>query len=244
MNTPLFLNNIRIVLSHTSHPGNIGSAARAMKTMGLADLRLINPQRFPDPQAHAMAAGASDILEAAQVSDTLEAALAGTVLAVGCTARRRDLSHRMLSARDAAPILMEQAAQTPVALVFGTEMSGLTNAELDRCQMLVHIPADPEFSSLNLGAAVQVLAYELRCALPEQTMPVEAQTTLARHEDLELFYTELERTLLLTGYLNPAAPRRLMPRLRRLFARTMLEKEELNILMGMLKVMRQGYTKG
>lgn len=210
-----------------------------MKTMGLGDLRLVKPHRFPDPAAHAMASGALDVLENAQVCDTLEAALAGSVLAAGCTARRRDLSHPMLSAREAAPMLLKHAAHAPVALLFGTEMSGLTNAELDRCQMLVHIPANPDYSSLNLAAAVQVLAYELRCALPGLAMPAATPMALARHEDVELFYRELEHTLVLLGFLNPAAPKRLMTRLRRLFARALLEKEELNILMGILKAVRK-----
>ncbi|BBP03569.1 tRNA (cytidine/uridine-2'-O-)-methyltransferase TrmJ [Sulfuriferula plumbiphila] len=239
MNKTFLLNNVRIVLSHTSHPGNIGSAARAMKTMGLADLRLVNPKRFPDPAAHAMSSGALDVLDNARVCASLEEALSGCVFTVGCTARRRDLSHPMLSARDAAPVLLKHAARQPVALVFGTEMSGLTNAELDRCQLLAHIPSNPDYSSLNLASAVQVLAYELRCALPGLPLPPADTPELAQHEDVELFYHQLERTLISTGFLNPAAPRRLMTRLRRLYARTLLEKEELNFLMGILKAMRK-----
>ena len=239
MNKTFLLNNVRIVLSHTSHPGNIGSAARAMKTMGLSDLRLVNPKQFPDPVAHAMSSGAQDVLDNARVCISLDEALNGSVLTVGCTARRRDLSHEMLSARDVAPILLKQAALQPVALVFGTEMSGLTNAELDRCQLLTHIPSNPDYSSLNLASAVQVLSYELRCALPDLTMPPADAPELAQHEEVELFYRELERTLIATGFLNPAAPRRLMTRLRRLYARTRLEKEELHFLMGIVKAMRK-----
>lgn len=232
------LKNIRVVLSHTSHPGNIGAAARAMKTMGLYDLRLVCPKLFPDPAAVAMSSGATDILDTATVTEDLASALTDTVMVMGCTARRRDLSHTMLSAREAAPLLLSHAAYARVALIFGTEMSGLTNAELDQCQVLVHIPANPDYSSLNLAAAVQILAYELRCALPNLTMPVSTLPELARHEDLEVFYRELERTLIAIGFLNLAAPRRLMTRLRRLFSRTQIEKEELNILMGILKLMR------
>ncbi|WP_413436984.1 RNA methyltransferase [Sulfuriferula sp. GW1] len=239
MNKTFLLNNVRIVLSHTSHPGNIGSAARAMKTMGLSDLRLVNPKQFPDPVAHAMSSGAQDVLENARVCTSLDEALNGSVLTVGCTARRRDLSHEMLSARDMAPILLKQAALQPVALVFGTEMSGLTNAELDRCQLLAHIPSNPDYSSLNLASAVQVLSYELRCALPELTMPPADVPELAQHEEVELFYRELELTLISAGFLNPAAPRRLMTRLRRLYSRTRLEKEELHFLMGIVKAMRK-----
>ncbi|BBP00623.1 RNA methyltransferase [Sulfuriferula nivalis] len=230
------LNNIRIVLSHTSHPGNIGSAARAMKTMGLIDMRLVQPKQFPDPVAVAMSAGSTDVLDAAQVTEDLATALQGATLVVGCTARRRDLSHKMVSARELAPLLMAQAQTNPVALVFGTEMSGLTNAELEQCQLLVHIPANPEYSSLNLASAVQILCYELRCAIID--MPAAAPVELARHEDLELFYQELEQSLIAIGFLNLAAPRRLMTRFRRLYSRAQLEKEELNILMGMVKLIR------
>lgn len=241
MNKTFLLNNVRIVLSHTSHPGNIGSAARAMKTMGLSDLRLVNPKLFPDPVAHAMSSGAQDVLDKAQVCTSLDEALGGSVFAVGCTARRRDLSHEMLSAREVAPLLLKHAAQQPVALVFGTEMSGLTNAELDRCQLLAHIPSNPDYSSLNLASAVQILSYELRCALPELTLlPADTDTPeLAQHEEIELFYRELELTLISARFLNPAAPRRLMTRLRRLYSRTRLEKEELHFLMGIVKAMRK-----
>ena len=236
MGTPNYpLDNVRIVLSHTSHPGNIGAAARAMKTMGLHDLRLIQPKSFPDAMAVAMSAGATDVLDAAIVSNELTAALAGATMVVGCTARRRDLSHQLLTARQAAPLLLAQAAVAPVALLFGTEMSGLTNAELEQCQMLVNIPANPDYSSLNLAAAVQILGYELRCALPELAVMSRSAPDLAVHDDLALFYQELEQTLVMIGFLNLAAPRRLMTRLRRLYSRAQLEKDELNILMGILK---------
>jgi tRNA/rRNA methyltransferase len=230
------LNNVRIVLSHTSHPGNIGSAARAMKTMGVHDLRLVSPKQFPDPVAIAMCAGSTDVLDAAQVTVDLASALQGATLVVGCTARRRDLSHKMVSARELAPIFMAHAQHNPVALLFGTEMSGLTNAELEQCQMLVHIPANPDYSSLNLASAVQILCYELRSALVD--MPAVAPVELAKHEDLERFYQELEQSLIAIGFLNLAAPRRLMTRFRRLYSRAQLEKEELNILMGMVKLIR------
>ncbi len=210
-----------------------------MKTMGLSDLRLVNPKLFPDPVAHAMSSGAQDVLDSARVCTSLDEALEGSVFTVGCTARRRDLSHEMLSAREVAPVLLKQAALQPVALVFGTEMSGLTNAELDRCQLLAHIPSNPDYSSLNLASAVQILSYELRCALPELTMlPADTQE-LAAHEEIELFYRELELTLISARFLNPAAPRRLMTRLRRLYSRTRLEKEELHFLMGIVKAMRK-----
>ncbi len=232
------LDHVRIVLSHTSHPGNIGSAARAMKTMGLSRLYLVNPKRFPDAIAVAMSEGAADLLDSAQVLSSLEEALVGVTLVAGCTARTRGLSHDMLSVRDAAPQLALQAAHSPVALVFGTEMSGLTNAELDLCHLLVHIPANPDFSSLNLAAAVQILAYEMRLACGADRVP-EASMPLAQHDEMEHYYHELERTLVEIGFMNPAAPRRLMTRLRRLYARARIEREELNILMGILKRIHQ-----
>jgi tRNA/rRNA methyltransferase len=229
------LNNIRIVLSHTSHPGNIGAAARAMKTMGLERLYLVNPKAFPDPVADARAAGAADVLENAQVCATLDEALAGTVLAVAVTARRRDLSHEMLSAHQAASRMLALAPQGDVALLFGTEMSGLSNAELDKCQLLATIPANPAFTSLNLASAVQILAYELRMAfLGEAEVPAAKALEAASFEDVERFYQHLERTMIDTGFLDPACPGRLMQRLRRLFARARPEKEEVSILRGIL----------
>lgn len=240
MKKPNVLNNIRIVLSHTSHPGNIGAAARAMKTMGLERLYLVNPKAFPDPVADARAVGALDVLEKAQVCTTLDEALAGTVLAVAVTARRRDLSHEMLSAHQAAAHMLELAVQGDVALLFGTEMSGLSNAELDKCQLLATIPANPEFSSLNLASAVQILAYDLRMALlnlaplGEGEVPAAKAQEAASFEDVERFYQHLERTMIDTGFLDPACPGRLMQRLRRLFARARPEKEEVSILRGIL----------
>jgi tRNA/rRNA methyltransferase len=232
---PDALANIRVVLSHTSHPGNIGSAARAMKTMGLSQLCLVAPRHFPHPEADALSAGAVDVLQTAQVHATLEDALASCVTAVGLTRRRRDLSHEPLDAREAAAKLIAIAQTQPVALVFGNETSGLSNEELGRCQMLVTLPANPAYPSLNLAAAVQVMAYELRMAalgaVPADTAPRD----LAPLEDIEFFFARLEETLIDIGFLDPAHPKRLMPRLRRLFSRTQLEKEELSILMGMLK---------
>src|SRR5687768_8319118 len=167
MNPPYPLDNVRVVLSHTTHPGNIGAAARAMKTMGLASLYLVNPKFFPDKEAERRAAGAWDILNKTRVCADLDDALSGTVLAAAVTARPRDLSHEVFDARRGAMELLEQARQDPVALVFGTEMSGLTTLEVSKCQIVVHIPANPEYSSLNLASAVQLMAYELRMALPE-----------------------------------------------------------------------------
>jgi tRNA/rRNA methyltransferase len=229
------LARIRVVLSHTSHPGNIGAAARALKTMGLSELVLVQPQRFPHKDADAMACGALDLLEAAPIRESLDMALQGCVLAAGLTARRRGLSHDPLYPRDAARQLVEIAQTRPVALVFGNETYGLSNAELEKCQMLVTLPANPEYPSLNLAAAVQVMTYELRVAALGEPELATAAVDLARLEDIELFFERLEKTLVDIRFLDPAHPKKLMPRLRRLFARTRLEKEELSILMGILQ---------
>ena len=228
------LSHIRIVLSHTSHPGNIGAAARAMKTMGITSLYLVNPKRPVDAEAEAMASGASDVLHGARVCASLAEALQGTVYALAVSARRRELAYASIDVRSAAQHLLAAAREGEVAIVFGTEMSGLTNEEILQCRAAAHIPADPGYSSLNLAAAVQVLAYEARvAALGAQPLPA-ADSAPARHEDVENFYVHLEQSLLASGFLDPANPRRLMPRLRRLFGRVRLEQEEVNILRGML----------
>jgi tRNA/rRNA methyltransferase len=230
------LANVRIVLCQTSRPGNIGAAARAMKTMGLNQLYLVTPKKFPDKEADAMACNAVDLLETAHVCATLQEALTGCAFAIGLTARRRDLSHEMFSAQQAAIQAIEVAAAQPIALIFGTEMSGLSNAELDLCQLLAMIPTDPEFSSLNLASAVQVMSYEVRMATLDRAMEqVDAAAPLAANEDVEGFYRHLEETLIKIGFLNADAPGRLMQRVRRIYARARLEKEEVNILRGILK---------
>lgn len=229
------LDNIRIVLCHTSHPGNIGSAARAMKTMGLSRLCLVKPRKFPHAEAVAMASGATDVLENAQLFDTLEDALAGCALVIGLTARQRELSHAAISPRVAAAEALAIAADLDVALVFGGETSGLSNEELIRCQRLAHIPANPDYSSLNLASAVQVLAYELRVASEDAPQAGGKRLQPATHDEIEGFYIHLEQTLIDIGFLDPALPKRLMLRLRRLFTRAGLQKEEVNILRGILK---------
>ncbi|MDP2231202.1 RNA methyltransferase [Methylotenera sp.] len=229
------LHNFRVVLCQTSHPGNIGSAARAMKTMGISQLYLVKPDSFPDAHATALSTGAADLLENAVVTETLAEALTGCAFAIGLSARKRGLSHELVNVRTAATKAIEIAATQPVALVFGTEMSGLSNAELDHCQMLAMIQANPEYSSLNLAAAVQVMCYELRmAALDENTISPNVTSEYATIDSLEGFYAHLEETLLHIGYLNPAAPKKLMERLRRIYARVRLEKEEVNLLRGIL----------
>jgi tRNA/rRNA methyltransferase len=228
------LRNVSVVLCDTSHPGNIGAAARAMKTMGLADLRLVRPKCFPDPQALWRAARAADVLEQASVHDTLDAALADVGFSAACSARTREIAVPALVCRDAAVRLIDVARTQRVALVFGNETSGLTTEDVNRCKLLAWIPANPAYSSLNVAAAVQVFAYELRVSAAAE--PVRAATTrFASHEEIEGFYAHLEAAMCETGFMNPEMPKKLMPRLRRLFARSGLEPEEVNILRGILK---------
>jgi tRNA/rRNA methyltransferase len=230
------LDNIRIVLAETSHPGNIGAAARAMKTMGLSSLHLVRPQRFPDPEATWRALRAGDVLERATVHANLEDALRGTALAIACSARTRGIAVPQTDARGAAQRAIEVAASQGVAFVFGNETYGLTTEEVNKCALLATIPANPEYSSLNLAAAVQVFAYELWTAAGAE-VPAGSRRELATHEELEGLYAHFERALGETGFFDPEHPRKLMPRLRRLFARAALETEEINILRGIIKAL-------
>jgi len=229
------LKNIRVILCETAHPGNIGAAARALKTMGLARLVLVAPRRYPDPQAEWLAVDASDVLKNARVCATLDEALIGSAYTVACSARVREIAAPMVTAREAAARVVPIARKQQAALVFGNEMYGLTGGQVEKCLLLARIPANPEYSSLNVAAAVQVLAYELRLAAQGEDIPREPPNILASHEELEHFYAHLERTMLETGFLNPAYNTKLMPRLRRLFGRVQLEKDEVSILRGLLK---------
>lgn len=207
--------------------------------MGLSQLYLVQPKKFPHAEADAMSVGAVDVLQNARVCESLEQALTGCVFAIGLSARKRDLSHDLVSARQGAAEAAKIAAgRQQVALVFGTEMSGLSNAELDLCQLLAMIPTNPDFSSLNLAAAVQVMSYEMRLAVMEGGHIENPNTAvpLANNEDVERFYRHLEQTLIDIGFLNPIEPGRLMQRVRRIYARARLEKEEVNILRGILKL--------
>ena len=228
------LGRIAVVLSRPSHPGNIGAAARAMKTMGFSDMMLVAPRHVPDPDATAMAAGAADLLEGARIYTTLDAALADRVLVVGFSARGRDLSHETLTLREAAPAIVEAAARGPVALVFGNETSGLSNDELSRCQRLVSVPANPGYSSLNLAAAVQVACYELATCAGRLEAPTAKAGEPATREDVEGLFAQLESTAVASGFLDLANPGRFMERMRRLFARGGLEREEVKLLRGLM----------
>jgi len=225
---------VRFVLCETSHPGNIGAAARAIKTMGFKELVLVNPQVFPSDEAVARASGAADILANARVVDSLGAAIAGCGLVVGASARRRSLQWPELNPRECAAQALEVLQSSSVAIVFGTERSGLQNDQMDMCNALVYIPANPDYSSLNLAAAVQLIAYELRFAQGEFVPPQEPEYAPAVADDMELFYEHLGRVMLASGFLKPDNPRQLMRKLRRLFNRARVDEHELQILRGLL----------
>lgn len=229
--------NVRIILVGTTHPGNIGATARAMKNMGLGDLALVTPRFFPHEDATARASGADDVLEAASVYDTLDEAIAGCSYVAGTSARSRSIGWPGMAPRQCAERLVEEARNGIPAVVFGPEKSGLTNDHLDRCHTLLTIPTDPGFSSLNLAMAVQVMTYELRIAALGTPAPPDgrdAHVPLATGRDLEHFYGHLEKMLVASGFLDPANPRHLMRRLRRLFARAQPDENEINILRGIL----------
>jgi len=233
--------HIRIVLVGTQHPGNIGSAARALKTMGLSRLVLVAPERYPDIEAHALAAGADDVLATAPVMATLAEAVADCRLVLGCTARSRRVALEEHLPRAAASLVTAQAGTgAEVALVFGRERTGLTNDELQLCHAAVHIPANPEYSSLNLAAAVQVLAYEIRMALlqsggPEaSTAAIQTEDEPASHAQLEGFFAQLADTLDAIDFHKGRAPESAMRKLRRLFLRSALDVREVRLLRGIL----------
>jgi len=227
---------IRIVLCRPSHPGNIGAAARAMKAMGLTDLRLVAPERYPAKEEQWLATSAVDVLNAATVHATLQEAVKDCVAAFALSARPREWSPQVLDVRSAAARAVEMDA--PVAFVFGNEAAGLTNDEMFACQFLVHIPANPEFSSLNLAQAVQVVAYELRMCV-DVAMPFARVEKRATVEDMEGLYAHFEQAATISGFMAPNS--RLRERWRRLFSRVpAFEREEVNILRGLLKALMSG----
>ncbi|QTG87752.1 tRNA (cytosine(32)/uridine(32)-2'-O)-methyltransferase TrmJ [Vibrio furnissii] len=231
------LDNVKVVLVGTSHSGNIGSAARAMKVMGLKQMVLVDPQCEVDAQAIALAAGASDIALNAQIVDTLDSAIADCGLVVGTSARSRTLEWPMLDPRECGEKFAAEGEQHPVAIVFGRERTGLTNDELQKCHYHVSIPANPEYSSLNLAMAVQTLCYEIRVAHLNQQQsqfPTMPEAAYPRHNELELFYTHLEKVLVQTQFISEEKPGQVMNKLRRLFSRARPEEQELNILRGVL----------
>ena len=238
------LDAIRIVLVNTTHPGNIGGVARAIKNMGLSQLYLVSPHDYPSERAQWRASNALDVLANAVVVDSLDAAIADCRLVVGTSARGRRIPWPLLTPRECGERVIAEAGQHPVALVFGREDSGLTNDELHKCHYHAHIPANPAYSSLNLAAAVQVLVYELRMAClsaqqPDGVLHIdEWDMPLANSAALESYYQHLEHTLQKLGFLQKDNPRQTMTRLRRLYNRVRLDEMELAILRGTLTAMQ------
>ena len=227
--------SIRIILVGTTHPGNIGAVARAMKNMGLDDLALVNPKIFPHADATARASGADDVLNNATVVATLAEAITDCIFVAGASVRSRSLTWPYMEPRECAAKFQTLSQEGVVAAVFGPEKSGLSNADLDHCDTLLTIPTNPDFSSLNLAMSVQVLTYELRlAAVAGKPAHYEHDAPLATSDELEYFYTHLEKVLTDVDFLNPENPRHLMRRLRRLFIRAQVDKNEINILRGLL----------
>ncbi|NLS14273.1 tRNA (cytosine(32)/uridine(32)-2'-O)-methyltransferase TrmJ [Vibrio sp. SM6] len=238
------LDQVKIILVGTSHSGNIGSAARAMKVMGIEHLVLVDPQCEVDAQAIAMASGASDIALNATTVATLDEAVEDCTLVVGSSARSRTLEWPMLTPRECGAKFAKEGLQNKVALVFGRERTGLTNDELQKCHYHVCIPANPEYSSLNLAMAVQTLCYEVRVAHLEQEQAhfhADVETEYPRHQELERFYHHLETVLLETQFIKPEQPGQVMNKLRRLFSRARPEAQELNILRGVLTAVEKRF---
>ena len=232
------LERIRIVLVNTSHPGNIGSTARAMKTMGLERLYLVSPLQFPHPKADEMASGTADILQKASVVNTLEEAIKDCTLVIGASARIRTVPWPLFSPREMADIVSKEPESSEIAILFGREQTGLTNEELERCHLQIQIPSNPQYPSLNIAAAVQVIAYELRVASQNGTnlrlVDDRWDYRLASTDEMEKFFVHLQEALIAIDFLKMSAPRKLMTRLRRLFLRARPDVMEVNMLRGML----------
>lgn len=237
------LTHIKIVLVETSHPGNIGAVARAMKTMQMENLALVKPKIFPSAEATARAAGADNILAKAMVVNTLQDAVAGCQLVFGASARSRTISWPELTPRQCAEKVVINQPDTPVAIVFGRENSGLNNQELDLCNFLLKIPCNPQFSSLNIAAAVQVICYELFAAAgitAENRVGDQGDSPLASAEQMEMFYEHLHQALIDIDFMQPERSRAIMRRLRRIYNRCQLDAKEVDILRGILR-MSQGH---
>jgi tRNA (cytidine32/uridine32-2'-O)-methyltransferase len=240
--------NIRIVLVNTSHPGNIGGVARAMKNMGLQRLYLVEPRDYPNEQAVWRAASATDILDAAIVVPSLNDAIGDCQFVVGTSARARRIPWPLMDARQCAQRMAVASGQEQVAVLFGREDRGLTNEELKVCNLHLNIPTSEAYSSLNLAMAVQIVAYELKMLQSASNLPVnevdEWDAPFASRDNMERFYVHLEETLVDIEFLDPAAPRQLMSRLRRLYSRVRLDEMELNILRGILTETQKWVQRG
>ena len=237
--------NIRVVMINTSHPGNIGAAARVMKNMGLTRLYLVQPVHFPNADATAMASGADNLLTQAVVCDSLEQALEGCHLVLGTTARERKIQHEFIDGRKAGMLSVAESDQHEVALVFGRERIGLTNDEIGRCHKLINIPTNPEYSSLNVASAIQIVTYEVMMSLRALNSKIKTESVVeyASSENMERFYQHLEQTLIEIDFLRIKQSPQLMSKLRHIYNRVRLEQEEVNILRGILTKTRQHNPK-
>lgn len=240
------LSHFKVVLVETSHPGNIGAVARAMKNMGMHQLRLVSPKFFPHADATARASGADDVLRTATVFESLPDAIADCQIVLGASARDRTISWPSLTARQVAEKWVGAIPEQNIALVFGRENSGLKNHELDLCHYLLRIPCNSEYSSLNLAAAVQVVCYELFVASGQEMVSKvgdSGEEPLATAEQMEAFYQHLQQTMADIGFLHPERSKSIMRRLRRIFNRTQLDTKELDILRGILRFSQNHNTK-
>jgi TrmH family RNA methyltransferase len=236
---------IRFILVAPRHPGNIGSTARAMKTMGLEDLWLVSPAQFPHPEATALASGAGDVLDRARVVSTLSEALEGCRWVVGTSARLRTAFYwPVFTPREVAPRLLEAAVDGPVAVVFGTERTGLTNEDFERCNALIHIPANPAYESLNLSQAVQILAYEVRVAMNLPAPEARRLVPLAPAEELERLNAHLVQVLAAVDFTDRAGGGHLERRFARIFGRAELDQHEVNMFRGLLAAMMAKAPQG
>lgn len=231
--------NIRVIMINTSHPGNIGAAARVMKNMGLTRLYLVNPKHFPNAEATAMASGADDLLAKAVVCESFEQAVEGCYLVLGSTARERKIQHEFIDARTAGELAIAESKKHEVALVFGRERTGLTNDETGLCHKLINIPTNPDYRSLNVASAIQIISYEVMMASASRNCDsglaeTRVQTDYASSEAMERFYEHLEQTLIDIEFLRLKQSPQLMPKLRHIYNRIRMKSEELNILRGIL----------
>lgn len=240
MNSAVASADIRVVLVEPSHPGNVGAVARAMKNMALARLVLVRPKQFPHPEATARASGADDVLAAARITDTVQDAIADCGFVVATTSRDRDQNFRVLDVRDAAVRVVDEAARGPVALLFGAERTGLTNDELAMAHVLLRIPANPAYESLNLAMAVQLVCYETYRARGAVVAPKAPLTPLASAAELERLYTHLAEVLDYVDFRDRTQNgTHLMSRIRRFVQRAELDANEANIVRGILTAVQQ-----
>ena len=239
---------VRMILVNTSHPGNIGGAARAMKNMGLTELYLVQPKEYPAPRAVWRAAGARDVLANARIVESVDEAIKGCGLVVGTSARERRIPWPLINPRECGMKIWQESEHHDIGLLFGREDRGLTNSELQKCHYHVHIPSNPEYSSLNLATAVQVLAYEIRMASlsdAEGVLPAmdDWDQPLATADELESFHEHLAETMEELNFYDPSNPKQLITRMRRLFNRTRMDKMEVSMLRGLLSATRRTRAK-